>query len=455
MRQALQRLSIFLTIIALFALIGYLIFRNVREGLAEPTAPANFPTAQVEASPTPFPSPTPSPDLSLTEVAATPTQTQTLPAESEAASDPEPETAPATDTNTTPSNPAQLIASQGNTNLRSGPGTDFERVSLLEANQSLPIVGRSADGEWWQVQTADGLAWAAASVTTAENADSVPVVDPTSQTESATVVPAEPRVIASQGRVNLRSGPGTEFERMGALEANQSLVIVGRSADGEWWQVAQLDGLAWIAASVTTAENTETVPVVSLGQAEADTDSADEAVSEEEAASDETTLDEEAASDSGSDDDEGEEAEATPSPEPIVTTTPTGEIGSGLALTPTTTLTDTDPLTETTPGTEPTATIREVSISMVNRGAEFVELENLVEYNIDLTGWILRSDNGGEICELEGQLTPRGTLRIWAMAQDQGEIGYNCGFPMPIWNTVDPDPATLLNAAGELVDRSE
>lgn len=73
-----------------------------------------------------------------------------------------------------------------------------------------------------------------------------------------------PRVTADSGTVNLRSGPGTNYDKVGALPQGQSLDIVGRNEDSSWWQVSTVNGLAWIAASVTAAENTDaSIPVVS------------------------------------------------------------------------------------------------------------------------------------------------------------------------------------------------
>ena len=76
------------------------------------------------------------------------------------------------------------------------------------------------------------------------------------QTDSA------PRVTASNSAVNLRTGPGTNYERVGALPQGQSLEIIGRNANSSWWQVATIDGPRWIAASVTTATNVgDNIPV--------------------------------------------------------------------------------------------------------------------------------------------------------------------------------------------------
>ena len=60
------------------------------------------------------------------------------------------------------------------TNIRSGPGTNFAVVGQMQPGDQLPILGSNADRTWWQVETADGPAWVAASVTLAARTAQVP-----------------------------------------------------------------------------------------------------------------------------------------------------------------------------------------------------------------------------------------------------------------------------------------
>ena len=73
----------------------------------------------------------------------------------------------------------------------------------------------------------------------------------------------EPVILAGDSNINLRSGPGTDYETVGILGSGGSLKIVGRNADSSWWQVSASEGLAWVAASVVTANNVDdSIPVV-------------------------------------------------------------------------------------------------------------------------------------------------------------------------------------------------
>jgi uncharacterized protein YraI len=65
--------------------------------------------------------------------------------------------------------------------------------------------------------------------------------------------------------VNIRSGPGPDFEIVSRLPEGQTRPIVGRTEDSSWWQVALPEGdLGWIAADVTAASNVDNVPVVDV-----------------------------------------------------------------------------------------------------------------------------------------------------------------------------------------------
>ncbi|MEM7028143.1 MAG: SH3 domain-containing protein, partial [Chloroflexota bacterium] len=77
--------------------------------------------------------------------------------------------------------------------------------------------------------------------------------------------PTPPIVTATQGRVNLRGGPGTSFEKVGLLPQNESLEIIGQSQDRGWWLVSTRDGLAWIYDGVVSTNNLHSeIPIVDV-----------------------------------------------------------------------------------------------------------------------------------------------------------------------------------------------
>ncbi len=97
-----------------------------------------------------------------------------------------------------------------------------------------------------------------------QTAQAAPPAPPAAPTDTPAPQDTRPQVTAGNSTVNLRSGPGTNYSKSGSLPQGQSLDIVGRNDDSSWWQVSTAAGLKWIAASVTTAQNTDaSIPIVS------------------------------------------------------------------------------------------------------------------------------------------------------------------------------------------------
>jgi hypothetical protein len=89
----------------------------------------------------------------------------------------------------------------------------------------------------------------------------------------------------------------------------------------------------------------------------------------------------------------------------------------------------------------------------VDKRAEFVDIQNAGDGAIDLGGWKLVSEKGNQVCFLGGQIAPGVVLRIWALAEDAGQGGFNCQFDSNIWNNSEPDAAVLYDASGNEVAR--
>lgn len=199
---------------------------------------------------------------------------------------------------------------------------------------------------------------------------------------------------------NLRGGPGTEFEIVGGVATGDTLEVVGRNADGSWYQLA--DG-NWIAAFLVEGVEAS-IPVAPAPEAESRTG--------------ETALvsEDEASSEAGND--------APPTAAPTNTPVP-APVASGGAL----------------------------EIVSVHKGDEYVDIRNTSGAAVELGGWVLRSEKGSQDCALGGVIEAGATLRVWAMAEDAGRGGFNCGFDGNIWNNNDPDPAVLIGPDGAEVDR--
>jgi uncharacterized protein YraI len=62
-------------------------------------------------------------------------------------------------------------------------------------------------------------------------------------------------LVTSTTNANVRSGPGTAYEIVGALPQGQTAIIAGRNDASTWWYISYPSGgsYAWIAGSVVTA----------------------------------------------------------------------------------------------------------------------------------------------------------------------------------------------------------
>jgi hypothetical protein len=128
------------------------------------------------------------------------------------------------------------------------------------------------------------------------------------------------------------------------------------------------------------------------------------------------------------------------------------EAGRGLWVTVTAPR-PTQPPASPSPTDTPAPAGPSVIIVTVDKKAEYVDIKNTGGAPQDLAGWHLLSERGAQDCPLGGVIQPGETLRIWVLAEDAGQEGYNCGFGSHIWNNAKPDAAVLYDAAGHEIDR--
>ncbi|MCS6828738.1 MAG: SH3 domain-containing protein [Caldilinea sp.] len=171
--------------------------------------------------------------------------------------------------------------------LRAAPAPAAEIVAVLRRGERVALSGCNVDLLW--CQTEDG-AWLlsymvgevpgdlpildAAGLTMRDLRDRAtptpeptptPTLEPTPQVNLLQLLPTPTPTPAGVEAVvldtaNLRAGPGTEFERVGSVRAGDTLRLVGRLADGSWYQ---LENGAWIAAFLVEAPVAE-LPVVAV-----------------------------------------------------------------------------------------------------------------------------------------------------------------------------------------------
>jgi uncharacterized protein YraI len=94
--------------------------------------------------------------------------------------------------------------------------------------------------------------------------DSTPTATLAPETPSPTV-PTSP-ALTTKTDLNVRSGPGIQYDLLGLLPAGVTVEIIGRDETREWWQIRfspAADGIGWVAAdpAFSTTANVDNVPI--------------------------------------------------------------------------------------------------------------------------------------------------------------------------------------------------
>ncbi|MFM8321364.1 MAG: SH3 domain-containing protein, partial [Chloroflexota bacterium] len=152
-------------------------------------------------------------------------------------------------------------------NVRKLPGLDAARIGTLKPGELLPAEGLSEDGFWVALKLPDGrTGWVSIDYVRLTNKDNLAVVTiaPTVLgTRFPTAAPGSAFLVSSWS-VNIRGGPGGEYPVIGQMSQGETAPVVGRSADGTWWQIAYFgaaDQLGWVAADYVQVANPQGVPV--------------------------------------------------------------------------------------------------------------------------------------------------------------------------------------------------
>lgn len=85
-----------------------------------------------------------------------------------------------------------------------------------------------------------------------------PTQEPTAVPPTATPVAAD--IVAGTDGANVRSGPGTNFTRLGYLDPGAQAPVTGRYSD--WWQIDYAGTPAWVYAEIVTPSHTDAVSEV-------------------------------------------------------------------------------------------------------------------------------------------------------------------------------------------------
>lgn len=147
-------------------------------------------------------------------------------------------------------------------NVRTGPGIVFNRIGLISPGSFYRVLGER-DG-WYQVDYNGQSAYVSGLFVTyfsdgQPTNGGTPVINP-----EPTVAPS-PTGLTYQGTttINIRRGPGLNFDRFNQIRRGENAAILGRSADGLWVQIDFEGSVGWVAAWLGIINgNIDDLPVV-------------------------------------------------------------------------------------------------------------------------------------------------------------------------------------------------
>jgi len=147
-------------------------------------------------------------------------------------------------------------------NVRAQPSTAGEVLGIVAANAKIQIIGKDPGGNWWQIlypASVDGKGWVTAQYVITAGKPDVPVIGGGGTTQN------NGNVAIIQQMLNVRSGPGTDFNSLGTLNPQDVVNLIGKDTNGAWLQVefaAGPEGKGWINAAFAQAMGVENLPII-------------------------------------------------------------------------------------------------------------------------------------------------------------------------------------------------
>ncbi len=150
-------------------------------------------------------------------------------------------------------------------NIRSAPDPQAQIITRVNRNETYPVTGRSADGRWFQLLVNNQLGWGSGAFLFVPNEALVPVVDAPAPNPQPTTPPSTSFIVtASPFTVNIRSGPGTEYNRIGQIPAGRTAAVVGRNSNATWWNINYNGIVGWVVAeyaAIQAGANINAIPI--------------------------------------------------------------------------------------------------------------------------------------------------------------------------------------------------
>ena len=129
----------------------------------------------------------------------------------------------------------KLSSASSNLNLRQGPSTSTDVLATLRHGQSVTVTGES--GDWYAIEVSGYSGYVMKTYVTFSE-------DEESSSGSSGVFPAVIRLSSSSSTVNVRSGAGTNYSKIGSLTNGASVNVV--ASNGDWYRIEYGNGYGYV-----------------------------------------------------------------------------------------------------------------------------------------------------------------------------------------------------------------
>ncbi len=143
-------------------------------------------------------------------------------------------------------------------NVRSQPSTASAALGTINIFTKVQITAQDSTNSWYQILYADSSGWVRAEYVQVNAQDEIPIAS------AATSSASEISALVVQ-KINVRKGPGVDFESLGTLNPNDVVFIIGRDESGKWAQVefaSAPDGRGWATVEFLKIDNANGLPVI-------------------------------------------------------------------------------------------------------------------------------------------------------------------------------------------------
>jgi uncharacterized protein YraI len=151
-------------------------------------------------------------------------------------------------------------------NVRAEPSTASNVLGIIPANAKVEITGKDPGESWWEInhpsgQGANGKGWVTAQYVTTTGEPEVPIIGGKQED------PRHGNFAIVQQQLNVRSGPGTDFNSLGTLNPQDVVGLLGKDPNGVWLQIdfpagAGPEGKGWVNAAFVQAQGVENLPII-------------------------------------------------------------------------------------------------------------------------------------------------------------------------------------------------